>query len=126
MAKETHLDPLFLGEDHSYIFTVKNGAESACLDITTYAMSWMLKRRLTDADSAKLLEKTTASGITIAGLFNASPSVNLQVATVAIADTDTDAFVAGLCYWELKRTDAGLEAPLAYGTLELKRGVHRS
>ena len=45
---------------------------------------------------------------------------------MTVLDTDTDAIAPGLYHYELKRTDAGFETPLALGTLTLKRGVHRT
>lgn len=122
MAKETALSPLFLGTDFSYVFHVKNEAEDTSIEITGQALSFMVKRDPLEEDDAALLSKSA----TIAGTFNATPSVNTQRATVTIADTDT-ATLAPLdtAYWELKRTDDGFETVYAYGTVELKRGVHR-
>jgi hypothetical protein len=123
---ETTLEPLYIGSDFTYHLHVKSEDETESLDITGWSLSFMLKRRLEHLDAAALLTKTTPSGITIAGTFNADPDVNTQRATVVIADTETDPLTPGTIYWEFKRTDAGLETPLAGGPVELKRGVHRS
>lgn len=125
MAKETAAE-LFLGTDYEYPFTILNAAEDTAINISGWTLSWMVKRKKSDADANKLLEKTTGSGITISGTFNADPDVNTQKATVSVADTDTDTLPAGLVYYELKRTDAGSETVLAYGPLDLKRSVHRA
>lgn len=126
MALETNAE-LWIGEDHQFVFTVYNAAQTAIVDITAWALSWMLKKRPSDADSAKLLQKQTGgSGIAIAGSYSAAPETNTQAATVSIADTDTDDLKPGVYYYELKRTDAGNEAPLAYGALNLRQGVHRT
>ena len=125
MAKDTPAT-LYLGADHTYPFTILNKAETLAVDITGWALSWMVKRRTSDADAAAVLTKTTGSGIVIAGTFNSVITTNTQVATVTVLDTDTDAIAAGLYHYELKRTDAGFETPLAFGTLTLKRGVHRT
>jgi hypothetical protein len=125
MAKETTAT-LYLGADHTYPFTILNQAETLAVDISGWALSWMVKRRKSDADAAAVLTKTTVSGIVISGTYNATITTNTQVATVTVADTDTDAIAEGLYHYELKRTDAGLETPLAFGTLTLKRGVHRT
>lgn len=122
---QTDLDPLPIGTDFAYAFHVKNEALDTSINISGYALSWMLKRSLSDLDAAALT-KTTASGIAIAGSFNATPASNTQRATVSIADTDTDGLTPGYYYWELKRTDAGLETRLAYGRVQLARGVHRA
>src|SRR5688572_6501784 len=101
MAKETNLPPYYLGTDFSYVFHIKNGTETASIDIAGWALSFMVKAKATDADIAALLTKTTANGgIAIAGVFNATPGTNLQRATVTIADTDTDALPAGIKHWE--------------------------
>ena len=127
MAKQTTLNPYFLGTDFAYVFHIQNAAETASIDIAGWALSFMLKNRQTDADLSALLTKTTAAGtVSISGAFNATPATNTQRATVTIADTDTDALATGVKHWELKRTDAGLEAILAYGSVELRRGVHRT
>lgn len=125
MAKQTSCE-LWIGEDHEYVFSVLNADESIAIDIGGWALSWMLKRKLSDPDLAKLLEKTTVAGIVISGTFNSLPTLNTQVATVSLFDTDSDTLKQGVCQYELKRTDAGSEAPLAYGPNNLRRGVHRS
>lgn len=124
----TNLDDLVLGTDFSYPFHIKDPDDlTVAIEITGFALSFMLKKSLSDADAAAKLTKTTAGGgIAIAGTFNATAASNLQRATVTIADTDTDALAPGLHYWELKRTDAGLETRMAYGKVVLVRGVHRS
>ena len=124
MAKETATS-LFLGTDHQFILHVKNEAETASVDITGWALSYMIKRHKSDADGAALVTKTTAAGITIAGTFNSNPAVNLQRATVTLADTDTATLADGVAYHEWKRTDDGFETILAYGQQTLVQGVHR-
>jgi len=124
---ETTLNPLVIGTDFSYPFHVKNEALDTSINITGYALSWMLKRSIHDADLSASVTKTTAGGgVVISGTFNATPASNTQRATVTIADTDTDALAPGVYYWELKRTDAGLETPIAYGKVPLVRRPHRS
>ncbi len=123
---ETNLDPLVIGTDFSYPFHIKDEALTTSLDITGYALSWMLKKSEHVADVNASVTKTTVNGISIAGTFNATPASNAQRATVNIADTDTDALVPGVYVWELKRTDAGLETRMAYGRVSLVRGVHRA
>ena len=127
MAKETALE-IWVGggEDHEFVFDVTNVPETVAIDITGWALSFMVKRRVSDADSAALVTKTTSSGIAIAGVFAAVITTNTQRATVTIADSDVDDFVAGLMRWELKRTGAGVEAPLAYGPINFRRSVHKS
>lgn len=112
----------WLGTDKSFDFTVyTSSAQTTIRDVSGYTTSFKVKRKVSDADNAALI---TASG-TVSGTFNASPSVKTQKITVTITDTDTDTEInPGLASWELKRTDAGSEAVLAYGTIELRRAVH--
>ena len=124
MAKQTALE-LFQGEDHKYVFTIKNGAQTTCIDIAGWTLSFMVKQYKSDADLSAVVTKTTAAGIVISGTFNANPAVNTQVATVTVDDTDTIAVTDRLYSYELKRMDAGFETVLAYGTFNLIQGVIR-
>ena len=47
MAKETAAR-LDLSDDFTYPFTILNGAETLAVDITGWALSWMVKRRKSD------------------------------------------------------------------------------
>lgn len=128
MAKEQPIsgdDAYFQGTDFTYPFTIKNGAETACVDITGWALSWMVKRYQSDADLSALVTKTTVAGIVISGVFNSVPATNTQIATVTVDDTDTTAIPEGLYHHELKRTDNGFETVLAFGAFALVQGVHR-
>jgi hypothetical protein len=125
VAKETH-DDIFLGTDFERVFHIKNDAETASIDIQGWTLSYMVKRHHDQADNLALLEFTTgAADIAIAGTFNADPSVNAQRATLFVADEETDTEInQGMYHWELKRTDAGFETVLCYGTFECIKGVH--
>ncbi len=125
MAKETS-DDLFLSTDLTRTYHIKNEAEDTSINITGWALSWMVKRYKSDADAAAILTKTTGgSHIAIAGTFNATPANNLQRATLTLVDTDTATLYPGLYHWELKRTDDGFETVLAYGKMVFIQGVHR-
>lgn len=117
-----------IGTDQSYEFTAyTSSAQTTIREITGWALSFLVKRKATDADVDAVITKTTAGGgIVISGTFNATPASNTQKATVSIADTDTDSLTAGVYRWELKRTDAGSEARIAYGTIVLNQTVHRT
>jgi hypothetical protein len=120
---ETTLE-YWLGTDKIYDFTVyTSSAKTAIRDVTGYTTSFKVKTLLSDADSSAIL---TASG-TVSGVFNSSPSVNTQKISVTLVDTDTDTEITPkVAYWELKRTDAGSEATLAFGRINLRRAVHIS
>jgi len=60
--------------------------------------------------------KTVGAGITITDGANG-------VFQISIDDTDTDALDSGGYVWDVKRTDAGQEAVLTYGDLDLKPKV---
>ena len=112
----------FQNTDFTFPFTIFQADDATPLDITGFALSWTLRKRVTD--TVAVLTKTTGSGITIAGVYNVVPATNLQRATVAIADDETALIPAGLYYHELKRTDPGSEAILAQGRAILRAAVH--
>ena len=117
-----------IGTDRpTYDFTVYTSSDQdAITDITGWTLSFLVKRRPTDADVDALVTKTTAAGIVISGVFNASPAINTQKATVTMVDTETDAIAAATYYWELKRMDAGSEQRIGYGRIAFNQTVHRS
>jgi hypothetical protein len=124
MAKN-HPTSAFIKSDFQKVFEIRDDAETACINISGWTLSWMVKRYKDQADAAAILTKTTTGGaIVISGSFNADPDVNTQVATLTIADTDTTS-VAPRMYWhELKRMDAGFEVPLVVGAFDFQDGVH--
>lgn len=125
MAKETAITQ-FIGVDVSYRFTALNLAETAAVDMTGWSLSFMVKKSKGHLDADAKFSRTTSAGITISGTYNSDPAVNTQVATVSVEDSHTDALTPGTYYYELKRTGAGVEAVIAYGTFTLERGVHRT
>ena len=132
-AHETPLE-YWLGSDQDVDFTIyavfqrflvdgTDHANNTIRDITGYTLSFMVKRQKRHLDGSALITKTA----TVSGAFNSAPGTNTQKATVTLVDTETDTeIVPGLAFWELRRTDAGAEGVLAYGTIDLKRGVQRA
>ena len=117
---------IFLGEARDLVFTIKDLPETSCVEITGWTLSFMVKKSVTDPDAAAyILATTSGGGISISGVFNATPSVNTQVATVTISSADTKYLQDGEPKYELKRTDNGSETVLAQGPFVLTRGVHR-
>lgn len=112
-------DGWYLDEDKGLVITVYQSDGTTPQSISGWSLSWMLKRRLTDADASAILTKTTASGIALT-----TPASG--ICTVTIADTDTTSIASGDYYHELKRTDAGYESVLVTGKAVLLRGVHRA
>lgn len=124
-APVTRDDRVFLGEDRKIKFAIyADTTQTTIQDVSGWALSWKLVSKAGDATA--LLTKTTSGGIAITGVFNASPSVNTQRIEVTIDDVDTDALTPGTKWHELKRTDAGLESVLAFGTFYLHQPAHLS
>ena len=98
MATEYHVIGVFAGEDRSLVFTVVDGV-GAPVNVTGWAVSFVVST----------VTKTVGSGVTLT-----TPTSG--VVTVALAAADTNALVGGFFY-KLRRTDAGLNAVLAYGRL---------
>lgn len=122
MAKETAL-ALFQGTDRELRFTVLNEAETEAVDVTGWNLSWMLKKRKSDADLSAAITETS---FTVTGVYNPDPDLNTQRLVLTLEDVDTDALTAGVYYHELKRMNAGNEAVLSYGPFTLRHSVHKS
>ena len=120
---QTTID-LDYGCDHALAFTVyTDDTETTIRDITGYALSFMVKTNLADADAAAVITKTTGAGIVISGSYHQNPNSNTQVATVTISAAN--ATISQRSYWwELKRTTSGSETRLAHGLLNLGETVH--
>jgi len=94
-------------------------------DVTTWTFRWELRVKDTATGTA-ILSKTTVSGITITGTYDADHAANTQRVVVTIADTETysDAQVVLIppktYVYSLKRDDAGSEKTLVYGKFVLQ------
>lgn len=113
-AVETNLQ-YFLGTDQRFVMTDLDSQ-----DMDGWALSFMVKKKKTDADADAKLHYTSdpSDGVTVAD----------SVATVSVAAEDTDdpsTHPPGTYYWELKRTDPGAEAVYGFGEFVMRRGVHR-
>lgn len=95
------------GEDVTIEVTVTG------VNVTGWALSFAIA--LTYRDTA-IITKTVGSGITITDGDNG-------VFEITLADTDTDGLPTGTRVWDVKRTDAGEEAVLTRGELELLPNV---
>lgn len=113
-------DRFFTNADKIIVFQVKQVDEVTAQAIGGWALSWMLKRRATDADASALITKTTGAGtVTITDGPNG-------VCQIAVTDENTAAITAGFYVHELKRTDVGSETPLCEGTVVLRQSKHIS
>ena len=109
----TKADEWFTGKDKLLRFTVVDST-GAAVDITGWAVTYVLVPVGSDANVVPMISKTVGSGITLT-----TPASGIL--TVTIADTDTDDTLGGTYYYELRRTDASNEDVLAYGTVELRQ-----
>lgn len=119
-------DPLYQNAARTLSFTVYADASTdeqialgtaTCQDIAGYTLRWRMQDR--NNQRTVRITKTSATGISITGTFNATPASNTQraVVTLAAADVtaDLDTYDHGL--W---RTDSGSEVPLCTGTVVVK------
>ena len=124
---------IFIGQDSTIPVHVKdfdppsgNTDGTVAKEITGWALTFDVRKL--DKSGTVILSKTVGAGITIAGVFNATASSNLQRATVAL-DADLDLTVAkfsidgGTFRYSLKRTDDGSETVLAYGDFVVDRAT---
>lgn len=109
-------DHWFTGEDKRLPFTIYQSDGVTRQDITGWTLSYMVKRKKTDA--AALLEKTTADDITLTNAAQGEGYVQAD-------EADTAPILGGRLHWhEIKRTDPGLQTVLMYGTLMRPQAVH--
>jgi hypothetical protein len=101
---------VFIGEDKLLTWSVTDD-DGAAVDISGWAMRWILSGAPAASATSPLLTKTTGGS----GLVGDAGGD----ATVTLADTDTDDLRVGMYHYNLWRTDDGFETVLAYGTLPL-------
>ena len=134
MAKQHDLGSkdaeVFIGEDVTLrVQLVKRdstGTEVVEGDVSGNAYLFTLKGSPKDTGSI-FTKATGGSGITFANgdtaAFPAELSGTNTVAVIAIADTDLDGLIAAEYDWDVRRTDAGSEAVVAWGTLKLTKNI---
>jgi hypothetical protein len=115
-------DAWFIGEDKTLSYEVLD-ENSVPVDVSGYALLWVLRNPPKQANRALLIVKTTDSGITITGVYNSVRASNTQRVVVTVDDTDTDALGGGTYECALKRTDDGSESVLSYGEVVLLASV---
>ena len=121
MAENVSLgDSWFSGEDKRIYFRIwTDPTLTTRKDISGMAVSWMVKRKLTHADSSALITKTTTGGgIAITDGVNGEGYVQVDDADIA------DIVPGNLYHHELKRVDATAETVWTHGTLMLHDAVH--
>lgn len=99
-------------DDRRLIATV--AADGVAVDLTGIPLTFMVKRRIDDADADALITKTTAGGITAADQSAPPPGGTRGVAYIALDEADTGA-LDGRYYWELAADDPVGAVTLAAG-----------
>lgn len=112
MARTAQDARIWAGDHADLQFTVVD-ADGVAVNITGATISW---KCAADADSAAIVTKTTASGITItngaAGIFK-----------VALAPADTTS-ISGVYYHEAQMTLSGAVTTVAVGKLTIEKTLH--
>ena len=128
MAIEDNIDRadhFFAGTDVTLVFEIFAVDGVSMQDVSGYALAFALRKIITGVDPFKgqgalaFPEKTIGSGITVTGVFNSVRATNTQRVNVTIADTDTVSLKGGTYAHSLKRSDAGLEMVLSFGTVDV-------
>lgn len=137
----TTSDKFFLGEDKVIDLTIFGQDGVTPIDLAAMPLEWSLKKKDKDPDPGIVAKAITAggvsTGITIIGVFNVIPATNTQKLRITFASADTDPDVtsvlptpytlkAGVAYrHSVKRTDAGNEAILTYGSITFLQATER-
>ena len=85
---------------------VNSGIGFAAQSLSGWTLEWIMRK--------------TPGGAAVLTIANAAITKSGAVATVPIADTDTDALTPGEYFYVLRRTNAGSESILAHGKIILR------
>lgn len=105
-------DEWFIGVDKTLRYYAYQSDGTTPQNMTGWALTWELYDK---PGGTVQLSKTTGDDVTI-GDGNGTG----DLASVAVADDDTEGMQAGTYYHVLRRTDAGSEDVLSYGPAALK------
>jgi len=112
-------DHFFAGEDKQLVFDIVTST-GATQTMTGWALECVF-RRSAAASAVAFTTATTALGTITIG----NGSGTDDRATVTLTDDLTVGLVTGTYFYTLRRTDAGSEQVLAYGTMELLKAATR-
>lgn len=116
----TAMDNWFAGEDKAFIDTIYQADGVTPENITSWAISFMVKKRAADLDSlAKVVKTVTDGGIAIT-------SAASGIITITVFAADTVAINPGTYRYEIKRTNTGQETVLTYGSCVIRQSVHHA
>ena len=108
-------DHFFAGEDKTLSYEIfAAGSTTLMENVSGWSLQWTMNQ------NAANVTKTTSTGITITGVYNSTRAVNTQRVIVTLTDSDTELLTGGRYQISLKRIDAGLEAVLSHGTVDLQ------
>jgi hypothetical protein len=114
----------FAGEDKILSYEVFSDDGVTMEDVTSFQMEWSLRKTIPGKDPFRfqgevVITKSTVDVITVTGAYNATQNTNTQRVLVPIYDIDTENMTGGRYVCSLKRMDAGLEAVLSHGIVEV-------
>ena len=102
----------FTGEDRTFEYLCVDASDVE-LDVSSYALTWELKRSL--GSPTAVLTKTKAAGEIV---ITSGTGTN-DVATVTLTDEDTEDLPSGRYFHVLRRTNAGSESWMSFGEVIL-------
>ena len=104
-----------VGEDKDITMEVLDRTTGLPVDVSGWTTSLVLTAEIA---SAALLTKAGS----VTGSYNGtSRASNTQRLLFALTDTETTTLTAGSYKWSIKRTDAGSERILGWGTCQIER-----
>lgn len=118
----TAADKFFMGEDKTIDFTIFGPDGVTPLDVTGLPLEWNM-RKTDKADDPAIMTKAIGSGLTIIGVYNATPATNTQRVRATFVPADTTPATAPLVKpniayrHSLKRKDAGSAGILSFGSI---------
>ncbi len=122
MSKQQNItadDHFFAGEDKTLVFDIVDSA-GAAQTMTGWALECVFRR---SAAASAVAFTTPTTGLGTITIGNGTGTDDR--ATVTVSDDLTVNLVTGTYEYALRRTDAGNEQVLAYGTLELLKATTR-
>lgn len=109
-------DEIFVGEDTRLEFRIYEQDDVTPRDIFGWSLSFIVKRRVTDAEP--IIEKLTPTDVEITDAEDG-------ICEVVLSAEDTELLTGGVLYcYELKYMDEGLKAVLVYGDLVPNPSAH--
>jgi len=113
----------FAGEDKILSYEVFSADGVTMEDVTSFQMEWSLRKTIPGKDpfrvQGEIIFTKSTTDVTVIGAYNSSRGTNTQRVLVPIYDIDTENMTGGRYVCSLKRMNAGLEAVLSHGIVEV-------